>query len=121
MDATIFASYYEPWGYTPLESIAFGVPTITTDLSGFGRWVQKVQPDTSLKKGVEVLHRTDSNFEKVADNIAFRLEELSRWDDKQKHAASQAASALAKQAEWKNFIDYYLQAYNIALNKIKKN
>ncbi len=121
MDATVFASYYEPWGYTPLESVAFGIPTITTDLSGFGRWVQNVQPDTSLKKGVEVLHRTDSNFEEVAENIALRLEELSRWNDKQQQAASQAASALAKQAEWKKFIDYYLKAYNIALNKIKKN
>lgn len=117
MDTTVFASYYEPWGYTPLESIAFGIPTITTDLSGFGRWVKKIQPDTSLEKGVEVLHRTDSNFDEVSEKIALQLEQLSRWSDKQKHKASQAASTLAKEAEWKNFIDYYLQAYNIALSK----
>ena len=121
MDATVFASYYEPWGYTPLESIAFGIPTITTDLSGFGRWVQNVQPDTSLEKGVEVLHRTDSNFEAVSEEIAQQLEKFSFWNEKQKQAASQAATSLAKQAEWENFIQYYLQAYDIALNKNKKN
>ena len=41
MDATVYPSYYEPWGYTPLESIAFGIPTITTDLAGFGLWAKK--------------------------------------------------------------------------------
>ena len=41
LDLTVFASYYEPWGYTPLESVAFGVPTITTDKAGFGLWVKK--------------------------------------------------------------------------------
>ena len=121
MDATVFASYYEPWGYTPLESIAFGIPTITTDLSGFGRWVQSVQPDTSLEKGVEVLHRTDSNFEEVSEKIAQQIEKFSFWNEKQKQAASQAATSLAKQAEWENFIQYYLQAYDIAQNKNKKN
>ena len=45
LDATIFPSYYEPWGYTPLESVAFGVPTITTSLSGFGRWVKSLDKD----------------------------------------------------------------------------
>ena len=35
MDLTAFPSYYEPWGYTPLESLAFKVPTITTTLAGF--------------------------------------------------------------------------------------
>ena len=41
MDATVYPSYYEPWGYTPLESIAFGIPTITTNLAGFGHWAKK--------------------------------------------------------------------------------
>ena len=40
MDLTVFPSYYEPWGYTPLESLAFHVPTLTTTLAGFGLWVR---------------------------------------------------------------------------------
>ncbi len=52
-DLTIFPSYYEPWGYTPLESAAFGIPTITTDLAGFGQWVS-ARPQ-SVDKGVGVI------------------------------------------------------------------
>lgn len=53
MDATVFPSYYEPWGYTPLESIAFGVPTITTDLSGFGKWCESEGIGNSILSGVK--------------------------------------------------------------------
>lgn len=42
MDATVFPSYYEPWGYTPLESVAFHIPTVTTSLAGFGAWAKQV-------------------------------------------------------------------------------
>ena len=62
LDAAVFPSYYEPWGYTPLESAAFGVPTITTDLAGFGQWVLDRFGDDSDRYGVKVLHRTDSNY-----------------------------------------------------------
>jgi glycogen phosphorylase/synthase len=55
LDLGVFASYYEPWGYTPLESISFGVPTITSDLAGFGRAVEKEFGGN--KPGVKVLRR----------------------------------------------------------------
>ena len=42
MDATVYPSYYEPWGYTPLESVAFGIPTVTTNLAGFAKTSAKV-------------------------------------------------------------------------------
>ena len=61
-DLSVYPSYYEPWGYTPLESIAFKVPTITTDLAGFGMWVNsEVGHPSELKDGVKVVHRTDYN------------------------------------------------------------
>ena len=70
MDLTVYASYYEPWGYTPLESVAFHVPCITTNLSGFGLWVnQLLGKDGELTDGVQVVRRTDYNSSEVADAI----------------------------------------------------
>ena len=59
LDGTAFPSYYEPWGYTPLESLAFKVPTITTTLAGFGKWVNDYYPQK--QKEIEVDNRTDNN------------------------------------------------------------
>ena len=63
MDATVYPSYYEPWGYTPLESIAFGIPTITTDLAGFGLWAKNHVSGLTIQYGVAVITRTDFNYE----------------------------------------------------------
>ncbi len=68
-DLSVYASYYEPWGYTPLESVAFHVPTITTDLAGFGLWVNSLKNQQGINDGVEVLRRSDYNYSEVADGI----------------------------------------------------
>lgn len=67
LDGTAFPSYYEPWGYTPLESLAFKVPTITTNLAGFGKWVNDYYPQK--QKAIEVVNRTDSNYGEVVGAI----------------------------------------------------
>jgi len=113
MDVTVFPSYYEPWGYTPLESCAFHVPTITTSLAGFGAWA-KQQKD---QYGVIVIERNDSNFNAVANQIAEDLLRFDRLSKEDKARARQEAAAVAKKAEWKHFFAYYRQAYDIALNK----
>lgn len=115
-DLSVYASYYEPWGYTPLESIAFHVPCITTSLSGFGMWANKVKGDTShLADGVEVIKRTDYNYADVADGIVRSVLEYAAWDKKQADKARKQASALAEKALWKHFIEHYYTAYDIAL------
>ena len=69
-DLCVYPSYYEPWGYTPLEAIAFKVPCITTDLAGFGLWANDEKgKDSDIEDGVQVLHRTDYNYSDVADGI----------------------------------------------------
>lgn len=78
MDATVYPSYYEPWGYTPLESIAFGIPTITTNLAGFGMWAKKTISGDNLSEGVEVINRTDFNYFEVADAIMNSILALSQ-------------------------------------------
>jgi len=113
LDVTVFPSYYEPWGYTPLESCAFHVPTITTSLAGFGVWAGQ-QKD---QFGVVVIDRNDSNFNAVADQIADALLRYDRLCGEDKARARKEAEAVAKKADWKHFFKYYRQAYDIALKK----
>ena len=116
MDVSVFPSYYEPWGYTPLESCAFHVPTITTSLAGFGVWAAQ-QKD---QYGVVVIDRNDSNFDQVAEHIADDLLRFDRLPKEEKARARKEAAAVAKKADWKHFFKYYRQAYDIALKKRDK-
>ena len=117
-DLCIYPSYYEPWGYTPLEAIAFKVPCITTDLAGFGLWANKVfGHDGQLEDGVKVIHRTDYNFSEVADNIKDTVAEFSNMTKKQIETCRKNAEALSEKALWTHFIEYYYEAYDIALRK----
>lgn len=113
MDATVFPSYYEPWGYTPLESVAFHIPTITTSLTGFGVWANT--GNDGLDKGVVVIPRTDSNFGEVVEQVADHLFRFSQYNILQTAAAAKAAAKIAKKAEWRHFFKYYRRAYEIAL------
>lgn len=117
MDATVFASYYEPWGYTPLESIAFGVPTVCTSLSGFGQWILATTDNTPDTCGVDVISRNDSNYEAVKDSIARTLRFLSSCDQESRAEISKAATATADRAAWTYFMEYYVEAYGQALAK----
>lgn len=114
-DLTVFASYYEPWGYTPLESAAFGIPTITTDLAGFGLWVSKEPVDVT--NGVAVLHRNDTNYDEAAENIKRNIEIVAGMDSKTFEKTKKKASDIAKKCSWNDFIKYYQKAFEIALSK----
>src|SRR5574344_822206 len=117
-DLCIYPSYYEPWGYTPLESIAFKVPCITTDLAGFGLWANTEKGGVSeITDGVKVIHRTDYNYSEVADQIKETVSLYSRSTKKEVDKARSNAEKLSKKALWSNFIKYYYEAYDIALNK----
>ncbi len=119
-DASVFPSYYEPWGYTPLESVAFGVPTVTTSLSGFGQWVLDSFNNSFEACGVKVEPRTDGNYDQVRDNIAGDLASLVNAPAKTLSAVSKAAVSTAKDAAWSNFICFYLTAFDIALSNARK-
>ncbi len=112
MDATVYPSYYEPWGYTPLESVAFGIPTITTNLAGFGLWAEKSLSGKDINEGVAVIQRTDFNYFDVADNIAATILSLM---EKGTNGVRERCFKLAKQAEWSKFIVFYMQAFSFAL------
>ena len=117
-DICIYPSYYEPWGYTPLESIAFKVPCITSDLAGFGLWVNsEIGRYGEISDGVKVIHRTDYNYSEVADKIKDTVAEFSNMSDLQIKKARNNAEKLSKKALWNNFIKYYYQAYDFALRR----
>ena len=117
-DLCIYPSYYEPWGYTPLEAVAFKVPCITTDLAGFGLWANKEFGHMgTLKDGVKVIHRTDYNYSEVADSIKDTVAAFSNMSKKEIEECRKKADALSKKALWSEFIAYYHQAYDIAIRK----
>ena len=120
-DLTVYPSYYEPWGYTPLESVAFKVPCITTDLAGFGLWANSVKGAYSeIEDGVKTIHRTDYNYSEVADVIKDTVVKFSNFTPEQVKKARKAAEQLSKKALWKEFIKYYYEAYDIALRRARK-
>lgn len=114
-DLSAYPSYYEPWGYTPLESVAFKVPTITTDLAGFGLWVNSLKDQQGIKDGVEVIHRSDYNYSEVADEIKDTISTFSGFSVKEVNQIRKRAAQVAEQALWKHFIVYYYEAYDVAL------
>lgn len=115
-DMCIYPSYYEPWGYTPLEAVAFKVPCITTDLAGFGLWANsEIGHCGEIKDGVKVIHRTDYNFSEVADGIKDTVSQFSRLTPAEVKKARDKASKLSKKALWSHFIKYYEEAYDFAL------
>lgn len=121
LDLTVFPSYYEPWGYTPLESMAFMAPTITTDLAGYGQWILDTYGDDPAKSGAVVMHRTDSNYGETVHALAARVLAFYNRSDDEVSALRAQAQNTARTASWANFMEYYNQAYNQAINENKKN
>ena len=117
-DLCIYPSYYEPWGYTPLEAVAFKVPCITTDLAGFGQWANTVKGGNSeIEDGVKVIHRTDYNYSEVADAIKDTVSEFSAFTKEEVEKARSGADKISKKALWSQFITYYYEAYDFAIRK----
>ncbi len=120
LDATVFPSYYEPWGYTPLESVAFGVPTVTTTLSGFGQWILSQYENGFESCGVMVIDRGDFNYDQVKEDIAVSLRGLTEEGAKALSGIQRAAMSTAKDASWTNFIKYYYESFDVALGNAAK-
>ena len=120
-DLCIYPSYYEPWGYTPLESIAFKVPCITSDLAGFGLWANsEIGHPGEITDGVKVIHRTDYNYSEVADKIKDTVAEYSNFTAAQVKLSRENADKLSRKALWSNFIKYYYKAYDFALRRAEE-
>jgi phosphorylase/glycogen(starch) synthase len=114
-DLTVFPSYYEPWGYTPLESLAFHIPTITTNLSGFGLWIKQYFNET--ENSVYIVERNDNNYVEVVEQTANAIYQFVSLTDEKRKITSHRAYEISKEILWSNLIQYYLRAFSFALNK----
>ncbi len=118
-DLCVYPSYYEPWGYTPLEAIAFKVSCITTDLAGFGLWVNKeLGRSGEIEDGVKVVHRTDFNYFDVADSIMNTVHKYAQMTPSQVEECRMKARKLSQKALWSRVFLYYREGYDLALRKV---
>ncbi|MBN1274810.1 glycogen/starch synthase [Candidatus Woesearchaeota archaeon] len=115
----IFPSSYEPWGYTPLEAAALGVPTLTTDLAGFGRYVQhRLLED---QPGVYLLERFKKSYEEIVSSLYDLLYRFVSLDHAERVQNKINAKQLSKLADWKHMVKHYIEAHNLALSKEPKS
>ena len=119
LDLALFPSYYEPWGYTPLEALAFRVPTLTTSLAGFGMWVRTHYKGNH--PGITVLDRDDENYQQVVEGVVARVKEMAGLDKTARKQYRENARKVAQIALWENQIVYYQEAYSLALTKVQEH
>lgn len=116
LDMTISPSYYEPWGYTTQESVAYGVPAVTTSLSGFGLWASRYSK--GIDDGVEVVSRNDENYDQVVEAVSDVVKKFSGNSREAVAVIREKGQELASQLEWDNLIKNYFNAYDIALKEV---
>ncbi len=114
-DLSVFPSYYEPWGYTPLESLMFSIPTVTTTLAGFGLWVKNYYTDPG--NGISIIERTDDNELEVVSEIRQFIEMFVGLNDAGIKDARKKAHDVSRIALWDSLVKYYFTAYDSALEK----
>ena len=112
----IFPSYYEPWGYTPLECAAHGVPSITTDLAGFGRFVRKTVKE---EPGIYVIDRQKKTYDEVVDQIFEKLYWFTNLKKNERIKEKEKAEHFVPYCDWGNLAINYIKAYNLAVTKMK--
>lgn len=112
----VFPSYYEPWGYTPLECVVRGIPTITSNLSGFGDFMLQIMEDYE-NVGVYVVDRKSKNFDAAAESLAqmlFKFVSMSRRDRIKQRNQTENFSDIF---DWTNLRSYYDTAHDLAIKK----
>jgi glycogen(starch) synthase len=112
----LFPSHYEPWGYAPLECAASGVPAVTSDLAGFGSYLEKNMPDHETS-GLWVIHRRHVAFDQAAEELAQRMYQFTLLDRRQRIALRNQVESSADAFDWSNLGQYYAQAHAMALER----
>jgi glycogen synthase len=119
----IFPSYYEPWGYTPMECVALGLPAVTTDLSGFGAYVERhiAKADPPRRRfedqGILVLNRRSSSFDQATDALVDHLFQFLQLDRRQRIEQRNRVERLGERFDWSTLVKHYDEAHNLALER----
>ncbi|MBR9692620.1 hypothetical protein GOV07_01670 [Candidatus Woesearchaeota archaeon] len=109
----LFPSYYEPWGYTPLETGAMGVSCVTTDLAGFGRFIEPHLEGKS--SGIKVLHRLHKPYNEIVEDFAQKMYGYCNISHTERVQNKIQAKELSQLCDWGEFIRFYIKAHNMAL------
>lgn len=115
----VFPSYYEPWGYTPLECMARGVPTVTSDLSGFGDYMMQIMRDYE-QWGVSVVNRKTQNYQESAEQLANMLFKFTQQTQRDRITQRNRVESIADTFDWSNLRGYYDTAHELAVLKKRK-
>lgn len=114
----VFPSYYEPWGYTPLESIALGVPAVTSDLSGFGSYLRQLLPDHE-QRGLYVVQRRYTSFNDAAQALADRMFTLAQMSRRERVTLRNKVESFSEHFDWANLAQRYHEAHQLALDRVE--
>ena len=112
----IFPSMYEPWGYTPLECLASGLPSVTSNLAGFGDYVDR-NIQGHEKQGMYIIDRKSKDFHQTAEelaNILFKFVELTR---RERIALRYQCEEASLHFDWSNLGKFYDKAYQMAAKR----
>jgi glycogen synthase len=112
----VFPSYYEPWGYTPLECMASGLPSITSDLSGFGDYVLRNIPEHD-EYGLHVIERGKRTFDWSANQLAGVMHKFISQSRRERIMQRNNVENNSGIFDWENLIRHYIHAYELALKK----
>lgn len=116
-DLGVFPSWYEPWGYTPHESAAYSVPTVTTDLSGFGLWIRRLENETGPQPGIGVIARRNNDYKKTVKALAEVIVHYASCSEDELNKRRRTVRAAAGHASWNEFFPLYMEAYRMADEK----
>ncbi|MEE9525180.1 MAG: hypothetical protein V3V78_01065 [Candidatus Woesearchaeota archaeon] len=111
----VFPSFYEPWGYTPLEAAALGVSSVTTDLAGFGKYIMKKKQ--KRHPGIFVLKRMDKKDDGIINELTNFMHKFTRFTRQGRVKNKIEAKKLAEKADWKRLVINYILAHNKAIDK----
>jgi len=113
----LFPSYYEPWGYAPLESMALGVPAVTSDLAGFGTYVQREMP-ASRQRSVRVIHRRHNSYETAVQELTEWCQDFVRLGRRDRIAMRNEVESASGQFDWSHLGRFYAEAHALALQRV---
>ena len=114
----VFPSAYEPWGYTPMECLARGIPAVTSDLAGFGTYVLDNLPDHE-DRGLSVIKRRSTSYEAAADELANWMFNFLRLERRDRIAMRNKVESSCEHFDWSNLEEYYAVAHEIVLERTK--
>ncbi len=114
----VFPSYYEPWGYTPLECVVRGIPTVTSDQSGFGDFIMQIMRDYE-NRGIYVINRRTQSFDEAADQLTDVLYRFVRMAQRDRIKQRNQVESIADVFDWSSLRSYYDTAHDLALKRKK--